>query len=51
MELLVIAVLGLGFFATVIALVAIVYDKDDVARLVVKVYGQIAKILSSRDSE
>ena len=50
MELLVIAVLGLGFFTTVIAVVAIVYGKDDVAKLATKVHGQIVKILSSRDS-
>jgi hypothetical protein len=51
MDLLVIAVLGLGFFATVIAVVAIVYGKEDVAKMAVKVYSQIAKLLSSRDSQ
>ncbi len=47
MELLVIAVLGLGFFTAV--MVAIVYGKDDVAKLAIKVHGQIVKILSSKD--
>jgi hypothetical protein len=51
MDLLGIAVLGLGFFATVIAIVAIVYNKEDVAKMAVKVHNQIAKVLSSRDSE
>ena len=50
MELLVIAVLGLGFFTSVIAIVAIVYGKDDVAKVATKVHGQIVKILSSGDS-
>jgi len=45
MELLLIAVLGLGFFTTVI--VAIVYGKDDVAKLAIKVHGEIVKILES----
>lgn len=49
MELLVVVVLGLGFFAKVIA--AIVYGKDDVARVAAKVYGQIATVLSSGGSE
>ena len=49
--LLVIAVLGLGFFTTVIAIVAIVYGKEDVAKMAVKVHGQIAKVLSARDPE
>ena len=50
MEPLVIAVLGLGFFTTVIAVVAIVHGKDDVAKLAIKAHGQIVKILSSKDS-
>jgi uncharacterized membrane protein len=50
MELLVITILGLGFFTTVVAIVAIVYGKDDVAKLAIKVHGQIVKILSSKDS-
>jgi hypothetical protein len=50
MELLVVAVLGLGFFAAVIALVAIVYGKDDVAKLAINVHAQIVKALSARDS-
>ena len=51
MDMLVIAVLGLGFFTTIIAIVAIVYGKDDVAKMAVKVHGQIARALSARDSE
>ena len=51
MDMLVIAVLGLGFFTTVIAIVAIVYGKEDVAKMAVKVHGQIAKVLSARDPE
>ena len=51
MDSLLIAVLGLGFFTTVIAIVAIVYGKEDVAKMATKVHGQIVKVLSSRDSK
>jgi hypothetical protein len=51
MDMLATAILGLGFFTTVIAIVAIVYGKEDVAKMAVKMHGQIAKVLSARDSE
>jgi hypothetical protein len=36
----------LGFYVTIVAVVAIVHDKDDIAQLATKVLGQVAKILS-----
>ena len=41
--------MGLGFFATVIAIVAIVYGNEDLSKLAVNVHEQIVMALFSRE--